>query len=338
MSNFSLDINKKIGIVSPSWNGPGKFEHVFEKGIKQVKEIFNKDVIYSKNCICKVRPSYIDRADDINKMFADPSVDFIIASIGGSDCINVLPFLDVDLIVKNSKQKIFMGFSDTTNLLVFLDSLGVQCLHGPSIMAGFAEPSGISTELGVHIRDLFSKKFPYKYNDFSITTDIDPNWNDKDIFKGEETKYFPYPGWSTIQHGKTEGYLWGGNLETLNNLFDSKFFPFNHQKWDQTILFLETSEEKPGIEIILTFLKKLNDKGILKKIRGLVFGQFPYYSDNERVEIQNSIKKYLTEDIKVDYVTIMNLCFGHARPQWVLPLNCYYSLDTKSKEFILVHL
>jgi hypothetical protein len=47
MFKEQINKNKKIGIVSPSWNGPGKFPLIFEHGIKQIKKITKKEAISS---------------------------------------------------------------------------------------------------------------------------------------------------------------------------------------------------------------------------------------------------------------------------------------------------
>ena len=55
-----------------------------------------------------------DRADDINKMFADDSVNGVVCYTGGWGSPRVLPFLDYDLIKR--KPKILIGYSDITAL------------------------------------------------------------------------------------------------------------------------------------------------------------------------------------------------------------------------------
>ncbi len=42
-----------------------------------------------------------ERAKDFNAAFADPEVDLVIAAIGGSDAVRLLPYLDLDLIRAN---------------------------------------------------------------------------------------------------------------------------------------------------------------------------------------------------------------------------------------------
>ena len=50
------------------------------------------------------------RAQDINSAFADPDIKAVLATIGGTDQITVIPQLIHD------NPKIFIGYSDNTNL------------------------------------------------------------------------------------------------------------------------------------------------------------------------------------------------------------------------------
>jgi microcin C7 resistance protein, putative len=68
---------------------------------------------------------------DIHAAFADESVDAILATIGGFNCNELLPYLDFELIARN--PKIFCGYSDTTALLSAIYSkTGMKTYMGPS--------------------------------------------------------------------------------------------------------------------------------------------------------------------------------------------------------------
>mgnify|MGYP003083234410 FL=1 len=55
------------------------------------------------------------RAEDLINAFKDDSIDMILCAIGGDDTYRLLPYLfDKDELKEAVKQKIFLGFSDTT--------------------------------------------------------------------------------------------------------------------------------------------------------------------------------------------------------------------------------
>ena len=73
-----------------------------------------------------------DRAADINKMFADPEVKAIFCVRGGYGSSHVMDYLDYDVIRAN--PKIFVGYSDITNLLsAFQMYCGMVVFHGPMV-------------------------------------------------------------------------------------------------------------------------------------------------------------------------------------------------------------
>ena len=142
-----------VALISPSWGAPSIYPDIFERGVKELENLglktkefptarMNAEMLYENPML---------RAEDVVQAFADPDVKAIVTSIGGDDSVRILDHVDWGIIQKN--PKIFMGFSDTTTLLVALNMGGLVTFHGPSIMAGLAQinafpprrPNGEST-------------------------------------------------------------------------------------------------------------------------------------------------------------------------------------------------
>lgn len=117
----------KVAIVSPSSGSAQAYPWVYEQGIRRIKEEFLLIPVEFPTALKNsdyLRKNPKKRAEDINGAFADPSIKAIIASTGGNDQARILPYLDAELIQAN--PKIFMGYSDCTNLHLFLSSLGIM--------------------------------------------------------------------------------------------------------------------------------------------------------------------------------------------------------------------
>ena len=70
------------------------------------------------------------RAGDVNAMFADPSVQGLLALTGGSGANRILPLLDYELIRRN--PKFLGGFSDVTALINAVHArTGLVTFHAP---------------------------------------------------------------------------------------------------------------------------------------------------------------------------------------------------------------
>ena len=70
----------------------------------------------------------------------------MIATIGGEDEIKVLRHLDPEVFRANPKP--FFGYSDNTNLLLYLWNLGIVGYHGGSVMVQFGRPGSMNPARG----------------------------------------------------------------------------------------------------------------------------------------------------------------------------------------------
>ena len=120
----------KIGIVSLSSGilGESFIKHELEIG----KERLNKygiEIEFLPNALkgvdfIKNHPE--SRADDLLTAFKDDSIDMILCAIGGDDTYRLLPYLFENNELENIvKQKIFLGFSDTTINHFMLNKVGI---------------------------------------------------------------------------------------------------------------------------------------------------------------------------------------------------------------------
>ena len=111
-----------VAVLSPSWGGPSFFPAAYEVGVKNLQDTLGVRV--KEYSTTRADADYLDkhpeeRAEDLNRAFADTEVKAIFSTIGGEDSIRILPFLDLDLI--RSNPKIIMGFSDTSTILTYLN-------------------------------------------------------------------------------------------------------------------------------------------------------------------------------------------------------------------------
>ncbi len=333
---MKIDTNKKIGICSPSWSGPGEYPFVFEYGVQKMRQLFNMEVTYSTHALQKGFVSYQDRANDIHELFLDDDISFICASIGGSDSAEILPYLNLDLIRLNKKP--FMGFSDTTTLLMFLHiHADIPTFHGPSVMAGFAEPSGIDQNLIENIRSFFlSNDLYYVYKNPSSFIHENNNWDSLEEFLASKPEKVSYEGWSVSHVGKkTQGRIYGGSLETLKRMKEADQFNFPKKIWEENILFLETSEERPSIDFILAELDDYEKRGILSMLSGLIFGQFSYRTEHEKRAFEEAIRQRVVVDYNHKNITLVqNINIGHIRPQWIIPIGGHVEIFPDSNTMV----
>jgi muramoyltetrapeptide carboxypeptidase len=129
-----------LGIAAPS--SPFDDE-LFNAGVKALETMgFNPAIpegLFQKDGY--LAGSDRRRAEQLNRLFADPAIDGIICARGGYGAMRILPLLDLDILSQN--PKVFVGFSDITALLgVMATHCGLVAFHGPTVTTlGYNDPA-----------------------------------------------------------------------------------------------------------------------------------------------------------------------------------------------------
>lgn len=259
-----------------------------------------------------------DRANDLNQAFADSSIKAILCTIGGENCIALLPFLDFDLIKNN--PKVFMGFSDITILtLAIFQKTGLVTFHGPNLLYAFGSFLELPFEMRKSLVDLLfeGKKVTYqsveKYNDIGLSSEDMIN----------EKMDLPKIGasWPLLRKGEACGRLIGGNLEIMQHLRGTAYWPIFHD----AIFFWEEVGE--SISTIQGYLTRLELEGIFKEISGMIVGKIAGKSETWedqpegfgwKQEIFEKMLLRVTKGYGFPILTEVDL--GHTRPMLVMPI------------------
>ena len=324
-----LRANDKVAIVSPSSGMPFLFPWVYEQGLDRLKQVFQLEPIEYPTALKS--PEYLSknpkaRAEDINRAFADPSIKGIIATIGGNDQIRILPYLDKKII--GSNPKIFMGYSDCTNLHLFLWNLGVISYYGGAIMTQFAMGGGMQEYTVNSIRKAVFDPPIGKVFAASEYSDADLDWGDKQNLSRKRLMYQSHGWiWHNDKHSIIQGRLWGGCLEVLDLHLSVKRYLPDFDQLNGTILFIETSEEMPSEGFVYRFIAALAELHMLEKFQAILMAcPKAQFCDKEPVEgreafivnQQRAVKSAL-QDYAVDIPVIFNMNFGHTDPQMIIP-------------------
>ncbi len=331
-----LNPGDKVAAITLSWGGAGTFPYRFEIGRQRLEQIFGIQVIPTKPALKSAEWIYKNpkaRADDLMESFSDPTIKGIISMIGGDDSIRLIPFVDLNVIKNN--PKVFMGYSDTTVTHFMCLKAGLSSLYGPAIMTAFAENVAMHdyTIQGIH-KTLFSNEVvgAIPQNNEGWTTEF-LDWADVNNQSIKRILNSP-ADWNFIGNNEhvCKGRLIGGCLESLQFLNGTELWP-NLSVWEQSILFLETSEA--GIEPggVTRFLRNLAAQGILSSLNGILFSKpggkhmtaesFPKYD-------QSLLKVFEEYDLPlIPIVTCMD--FGHSDPMWTLPYGALTEINPISK-------
>lgn len=118
-----------IGVCAPSAGVGGKLDS-FEASIEVLNdagfEVWETDSVRSEDT-----PSAIAaiRGDEFNTLFADPDVAMAFCAAGGDYAIEMLPYIDQDLLRENPKW--FAGYSDPTSIeMLMTTKLDIATIYG----------------------------------------------------------------------------------------------------------------------------------------------------------------------------------------------------------------
>lgn len=240
-----------------------------------------------------------ERAEDVNKAFADDSVDAVIAVRGGWGCNRILPLLDYDMIRANNK--VLLGYSDITSLM--------NALYVKTGMVSFHGPNGFS-----YWADFQAQQFRDVIMDGKSTTMR--NYKEK-----EETLTMMSNRTTTVNSGTAQGVLVGGNLTVLTSLCGTPYFPDLKGK----ILMLEDVGE--NIYRIDRFLSQLQLAGHLEGVAGIVFGHCT------ECDPGGGFGSFTLHEVFEHYFkplgvpTYTGAQFGHIRDNHILPVGHVVELD-----------
>ncbi len=307
-----------IGIVSPSWAGPAAFPHVFELGINRLTQLFGVSTKYYPTTLTPESVNHSNpasRAHDLIAAFNDPETCGVIASIGGSDAVRLLPYLDNQPI----PPKFFMGYSDSTVILHYLHTRGMVSFHGPSVMAGFAEPGELRPEQIQHYQSFLAGNWEsYHYQPFTEYTEEAMHWEDKSSLSVPRT----YLSKQTVVSSprsftSVSGTLWGGCMEALEMMKGTKYWnpPTN---WEDTIAFFEIADEPMSEGHLYQILRNYGVAGLFRS-KAIMLGRVPALSGLTNVSLIHAFMA-VSEEFESSVPIVGNLDFGHTYPQWIIPL------------------
>ena len=286
-----LKIGDTIGVVAPS--SPIIGDNIDE--LNKAKEIVERSgfkVKYSKNIFSNTNEysaTAREKAEDINAMFADKEVKMIWCAKGGNNSNSTFEYIDYELIKKNSK--IICGYSDIT-----------------SITNMITEKTGLITFSGTNFKTIATDETDFSYKQ-ALSRFVDGNLE----FGPENEEYI------TIQKGKAEGELIGGNLSLTRGMVAGKY----SLDFTDKILFLEELGFETDPEATNNNVYYMKQNGVFDKIKGLWIGNYEHESG---ISLEKIILDVLEGEYKFPIIKSNN--FGHIERKTVIPIGTKAEINT----------
>ncbi|MGW0959391.1 S66 family peptidase [Streptomyces gelaticus] len=334
----------RVAVLSPSSGLPGLLPLPHELGLRRLREEFGLEPVEYPTTR-KMGSTPQERAADIHAAFADPDIKAVIASIGGDDQITVLPHLDRDLLRANPKP--FFGYSDNTNLLVFLDNLGIVGYHGGTVMCEMGRPGAMHPLTVDSLRAALLTHGAFELTPSKETNGASGRWEDPRTFESEP-EMRPCDGWTWHNaDGRTvKGASWGGELSILSWLLmaDREIRPVD--SYAGRVLFIETCEEMPSAEEVYRILRNMGERGLLAQFPALLLGRARNWSfeqpldaeagERYREEQRQAVLRALGE-YAPGTMAVLDVDLGHTDPQLVIPYGGQIEVDGEGRRIVVTY-
>ena len=283
-----------IGIVAPASQVD---REIFLRGVSEIETLGYKvqysDLLFSNHYY--FAGTHSQRAENFMEFFTNPKIKAVFCARGGYGSQYLLDLLDTNKLKAN--PKIFLGYSDVTTLLQYLENqCDMVCFHGPMVSREFA--SGEPYYLKESLQDCLTRTSP-----------------------GAQLHL---PQTETLMQGRVRGRLTGGCLSLLTACLGTPYELCSINK----ILFLEDVNTKPYQ--LDRMLMQLKLAGKLEEIQGLIFGEMLSCGDSSKsFTLQEIIYNVVHQlDIPVWY----GLPSGHTSGKGLtLPFGVEIQMDTSEK-------
>ena len=299
-----------IGIPAPSAGaGDSKKEAKFKNAIKKFEELGYKLVPSNNLYKCEKGRSANakERASEINEMFKDNNINMILCATGGDFLLEILPYINFDLIKENPKMT--AGFSDPTGILYSVTTkCDIATIYGQNFSSFGAELLHRCHEdflkiingnlIQQHSYDLYENEYQEKITGL-------------EGYNLTEKVY-----WKTLDNNEVSvrGRIIGGCFDIISDLAGTKYDGakdfIEKYKEDGMIWYFDNCEI--SMEETIRILWKFNEMGYFEHTKAIIFGRFGVDTTFYDYDVESCLKDSAIS--KLNIPIIYNADISHKSP------------------------
>ena len=299
-----------VGICAPS-RGIDKEDITFDVSLNNLKkEGYN--VFETQNVRTGKLPSTdaITRANEFNELVKREDISFIFSASGGDFMIEILPYINEELIKNNIKW--VSGYSDPTSLLYYITTkFDIATVYG--VNAGSFDQENLYKSLKDSLEIV--KGNLVKQESFPMCERLSyeekANQTSTDYVLNNEVK------WQTLNGDvDIEGRLIGGCIDCLKSMIGTRFDytkEFIDKYNDDGIIWYFDNFALKAEELYYT-LWQMKEAGWFLNSKGFVFGRTKYEGSDGLLSYEEAVKRALGDEIPI----ILDADIGHVKPTFTL--------------------
>jgi muramoyltetrapeptide carboxypeptidase LdcA involved in peptidoglycan recycling len=307
--NFLKD-NNTIGVPAPS-NGTNNVlkQNRINNSIKLFNS-YNNHVILSNNAFKSRKGRSANnkkRADEFNNMVKDKNIDLLICLSGGDFLVEILDYIDFELIKKN--PKFVCGFSDPTGLLYPITTkYDIATIYGNNFSSLGCDPIDKTQIdfLKIIKGDLIKQHSCklYEAEPKERITGLEPfNLTEKVCWKTLDNKDV-----------NIKGRIIGGCFDIIAELSGTKYDginEFNEKYKDDGIIWYFDNCEL-SLDETIRILWKMNELDYFKYTKCIIFGRFGNTNSYYEYDVRTCLRDSAVGKLKIP--VIYDADFSHKAP------------------------
>jgi len=326
----------KVAIVSPSFAAPGRWPDVYQLGLTRVREVFDL-VPVEFPTTAELDATLEEKAVDLIASFSDPEIKAVISTLGGDIQVTYIKNLLHEPFVNNPKP--FFGYSDNSHFCNFLFLNSIPSFYGAALFTQFAHQKEMNPYSVKYIKHALFDEGEFELIPSDSFNDIGLDWGDVEQLN-KEREYEPNEGWSWDGTKNGEGLLWGGCVESVDEMLRHGVEIPSLEQFEDIVLMVETSEEIPTADYVMRVFRAFGERGILKRVKGICVGRAKAREfDKPRSPAERAVYRKEQQEIIIktvraynkDIPILQNMDFGHTEPQIPMPYGNLVRIDFENR-------
>ena len=305
-----------IGICAPSFGVGHKIEW-FDLSLETLRDA-GFDIVETESVRNEAFPSAPAnvRGDEFNSLFKDDNIDMVMSASGGDYNIEMIPYIDQDLVRRSPKW--FAGYSDPTSIEMLLTTvLDIATIYGVNAGAWDWRPlhrfqrdalSVLKGRMPVqHSYDMWSSE-DFDDDEGLHRMDMPVRWM---LFRGNGTEI------TEERSLDVSGRLIGGCIDVIDWVIGTPYEDLKgfceRYKEDGLIWFFDNYDLNPMA--LMYIARKMRNMGLFDNASAVVFGRtcFPGDATDEDYLIQ--LERVFAD---IDVPLIWGADIGHTKPSFTL--------------------
>ena len=305
-----------IGICAPSAGVGGKIES-YDMSMDVLHEIglYTYETDSVRNDDCPSAPPTV-RGEEFNSLFADDDISFVMSASGGDFNIEMLPYIDQELV--RTHPKWFAGYSDPTCIEMLLTTrLDIATIYGVNAGAWDWRPLH---QYHVNALEIMTGNIVPQYSYEYWASD---GYNEE---TGEYEMNAPVD-WTLLRTSSGEfcedhyldvrGRLIGGCIDVIDWMIgtpyeDLKGFTERYAD-DGFIWFFDPFEYNPMT--LMYSMNKMKMMGLFDRAQAVIFGRVCFPGDATDIDYLEKLERVFGE---LDVPVIWGADIGHTKPSMTL--------------------